>query len=208
VDILIGTRNQYKATEMTSFLGIQTGVNIHFLEELDLKIKVEEDQPTFKKNAKKKAIEISRFTDWYVLASDGGVDIPGLGKNWDILRNQRIVGEDKTDLENAKKLLGLMRRLIGEKRKASHRLALALAKDGNLIWSTEQISDRGYIAEELTDEVIPPYRWMGHLWYYPQFKKVFNKLSEEEKEEVRKQGMGIKINLRKVIKKKLEKNIN
>jgi len=56
------------------------------------------------------------FADWYVLASDGGVDIPGLGKKWDILRNQRIVGENNTDLKKAEKLLDLMKDLKGEKK--------------------------------------------------------------------------------------------
>jgi inosine/xanthosine triphosphate pyrophosphatase family protein len=208
MDILIGTKNQYKATEMVSFLDNLPGINIHHWKEFGLEIKIREDQPTLKKNAEKKAIEISKLTNWYVLASDGGFDIPGLGKKWDRLKNQRIVGEDKTDVEKAEKLLGLMKGLKGEKRKATNRLALALAKKGKLIWSTEQISDRGYISEELSDREIPAYRWMGHLWYYPQHKKVFNKLSDEEKEEVRKQGTGIKRSLRKVIKKILEKNKN
>ena len=200
MDILIGTKNQYKVTEIVSILGNLPGVKIHFWEELNLKIKIEENRPTLKKNAEKKAIEISKLTDWYVLASDGGVDIPGLGKKWDVLKNQRTVGEDKTDLEKAEKLLDLMKGLKGEKRKASYRLALALAKKGKLIWSTEQITDKGFIVEELSDKEIPPYRWMGHLWYYPQHKKVFNQLSEKEKNEVRKQGIRIRRSLKKKIK--------
>jgi inosine/xanthosine triphosphate pyrophosphatase family protein len=63
MDILIGTKNQYKATEMASLLGNQSGVKIHLWDELGLEIKVEEDQPTLKKNAEKKAIEISKLTD-------------------------------------------------------------------------------------------------------------------------------------------------
>jgi len=58
--------------------------------------------------------------------------------------------------------------------------------------------------EELPDRVIPEYRWMGHIWYYSQYKKVFNKLSEKEKEGVRKQGAGIKKSLRKKIREILE----
>ena len=103
MDILIGTKNQYKATETAFLLGHPRGVTIHFWEELDQDVKIAEDQPTLIKNAEKKAIEISKLTDWYVLASDGGVDIPGLGPKWDILRNQRTVGEDKTDIEKAEK---------------------------------------------------------------------------------------------------------
>jgi len=200
MDILIGTKNQYKATEMASFLGKPPGAKIHFWEELGLELKVEEDQPTLKKNAEKKAIEISKLTDWYVLASDGGVDIPGLGKKWDILKNQRTVGENKTDVEKAEKLLSLMKGLKGEKRKASYRLALALAKKGKLIWSTERVTDQGVITEKLSDKEIPHHRWMGHLLISPLHNKVFNKLSEEEKNEVRKQGEGIKKSLRRAIK--------
>ena len=201
MDILIGTKNQYKAMEIASFMDKLPKVKTHFWEELNLEIKVEENKPTLKKNAEKKAIEISKLTDWYVLASDGGVDIPGLGKKWDILRNQRIVGEDKTDVEKAEKLLDLMKGLKGEKRKAVYRLALALAKKGRLIWSTEQITDKGFITEEFIDRKIPPYRWMGHLWYYPQHKKVFNKLTETEKNQVRKQGAKLKEELREIIER-------
>lgn len=204
MDILIGTKNQYKVTEMVSFLGNFPDVEVHYWDELGREIKIREDEKSLKKNAEKKAVEISKLTNWYVLASDGGVDIPGLGEKWDILRNQRIVGENSTDLEKAEKLLALMKDLKGEKRKAAYHLALALAKKGKLIWGTEQISDRGYIAEKLPDKEIPLSRWMGHLWYYPQYKKVFNKLSNKEKEEVRKQGAGIKRSLRRKINEILQ----
>jgi len=200
MDVLIGTKNKYKAAEMVSLLGKFPGLNVYFLDALNLNIKIEEDQKTLKKNAEKKAAELSKLTDWYVLASDGGVDIPGLGKKWDILKNQRTVGENKTDLEKADKLLKLMQSLKGKNREAIYYLSLALAKNGVLVWSTEQVYDRGYIAEKLPDRQIPRYLWMGHLWYYPQYKKVFNHLTEKEKEEVRKQGAGIKRSLRRKIK--------
>ena len=200
MDVLIGTKNQYKATEMASFLGQSPGVKIHFWGEVGLDLKVEEDQPTLIKNAEKKAIEISKLTDWYVLASDGGVDIPGLGKKWNLLKNQRTVGENKTDLEKAEKLLSLMKGLKGEKRKASYRLALALAKKGKLIWSTERITDQGLIAEKLCDREIPHHRWMGHLLISPFHNKVFNKLTEKERNELRKQGERLQRSLRKIIK--------
>jgi len=195
MDILIGTRNKYKATEMVSLLGKFPNLKIHFLDESNLNSKIEEDQKTLKNNAEKKAVGISKLTNYHVIASDGGVDIPGLGKKWDILKNQRTVGEDKTDLEKANKLLNIIKGLKKEKRKAIYYLSLALAKNGELIWSTEQIYDKGYIAEELPDKQIPQYLWMSHLWYYPKYKRVFNKLSEKEKEEVRKQGEGIKKSL-------------
>ncbi len=201
MDIFIGTQNQYKAKEMTSFLDNLPNVNIHFWEELNLNVDVKEDQPSLEKNAQKKAVEISQLTNWYVLTSDGGVDIPGLGSKWDILKNQRIVGENKTDLEKAYKLINLMKGLSGEERKATFYLALALAKNGKLIWSDVQITDQGYILEKLPDEDIPQYKWMSHLWYYPKYDKVFNKLSDREKSEVRLKAEKIKKKLRNIVNK-------
>lgn len=130
MDVLIGTKNKYKATEMVSLLGKVTNLKIHFLDELNLNIKIEEDQKTLRKNAEKKATGISKLTDYYVITSDGGVDIPGLGG-----------------------------------------------------------------------------KWMSHLWYYPQYKKVFNRLTEKEKGEVRKQGLGIKTSLRRKIGQIMENNL-
>lgn len=200
MDILIGTKNEYKATEMVYLLGKHKELEVHFLKDINLEIKIKEDQLTLMKNAEKKAVEISKLTDWYILTSDGGVDIPGLGDKWDIMKNQRTVGEDKTDIEKAEKLLEFMKGLKGKDRKASYRFGVALAKKGRVIWSSEQITDWGYISNKLYNNKIPPYRWMSHLWYYPQYKKVFNQLNESEKVEIRKRGKGIQRELRNVIK--------
>ncbi len=199
MDILIGTKNAYKATEMAQFLAGIPNLNILYLKDLGLEIKVEENELTLEKNARKKAKEISSLGSWYVLTSDGGVDIPGLGKKWDILRNQRIVGEDKSDLQKANKLLSLMKGLKGEERKACYYLALALAKDGKVIWSTQGVTDRGYLVEKLSGKKIPQYRWMGHVWYYPQLRKTFNQLNDLEKEKVRKMGLEVRNQLRKKV---------
>jgi len=199
MDILIGTKNPYKSGEMEYLLTGIPNVNIHFLQDTDINLNIEEDGKSLTENAEKKAIEISKHTDMYVLASDGGVDIPGLGDKWDMLRNQRTVGENNTDLEKVKKLLSLMDGLKGEERKVICYLSVALAYKGNLIWSTEGMNDNGYIIDELTSEDVPLGRWMGHVWYYPQFKEVNTKITEEEKIEVRSQEEGIKMKLRKVI---------
>ena len=201
MDILIGTKNPYKSTEMISFLEGLENIKIHYLDEIKENIKVEEDQDSLKGNANKKATEISKYTDYFVLTSDGGVDIPRLNKKWDMLKNQRTVGEDKTDREKVDILINLMKGLKGEDRKCTYHLALALAKQGQLIWSFEDIYDKGYIIEKPSETEIPNGRWMGFVWLYPQYQKVFTELSEKEIKEVRKQGNRIKENLQKELKK-------
>jgi XTP/dITP diphosphohydrolase len=186
MDILIGTKNQYKIGEMISFLYGLNNIKIHDLDEIPEKIVVEEDQSSFKENAIKKAIEISKHTNWYVFTSDGGVDIPGLGGKWNILKNQRIVGESNSDKEKVDKLISMMSGLKGEDRKCTYHLALAIAKDGNILWSTKDIIDKGYIVEKPENTEIPPYKWMNHVWYYPQFNKTANQVNSTEREEIRK----------------------
>ena len=192
MDILIGTRNAYKKGEMIWFLGNNPKIKIYSLDELNIYLKVEEDQESLIANAKKKAKELSKLTDYYVLTSDGGVDIPALGKKWDRLKNQRTVGENNSDLVKANILLNLMKDLKDEERKVTYFLALALAKDGKVIWSKEDITDEGYITGKLINNNIPQYHWMGHIWYYPKHKKVFNQLNKKELEEIRKKAKKLK----------------
>lgn len=198
--ILIGTRNNYKVTEMVSFLDGLNNIKVHYLDEIGEKITVEEDQDTLEANAIKKAIEISKHTDWYVLTSDGGVDIPSLGDKWDIMKNQRTVGETKTDKEKVDTLISLMDELNGEDRKCTYHLALALAKGGNLLWSFEDITDVGYIIKQPQDTDIPLYRWMGHVWYYPEFDKTFNQMDENERNEIRKLAKKMKEKLQQYLR--------
>ena len=200
MDILIDTKNQYKIEEMISLLGNNNNIKIHRLNEIPEKIIVEEDQNNLKDNAIKKAVEISRHTNWYVFTSDGGVDILGLGNKWDILKNQRIVGENKTDKEKVDTLISLMDGLDGEDRKCTYHLALAIAKDGHVLWSNENIIDTGYIIEKPEDVEIPPYKWMNHVWYYPQFNKTANQVNETEREEIRKMAENSKKNLQQFLK--------
>ncbi len=199
MNILIGTRNPYKAGEMEYMLKDIPNVEMYFLKDTDINLDIEEDGKTLIENAEKKAIEISKYTDMYVLTSDGGVDIPGLGDKWDILKNQRIVGHDKTDLEKANELLSLMVNLKGEQRRVEYHLAIAFAFEGKILWSGEDITDRGYITEKLVDENIPSGFWMGHVWYYPQFNNVSTRITKEEQI--------INRSLEENIKKRLQKYI-
>jgi len=200
MDILIGTRNPYKSAEMISFFKGLENIKIHYLDEIKENIKVEENQDSLKGNASKKARKISKHTDYFVLTSDGGVDIPGLGEKWDMLKNQRTVGENKTDQEKVNILINVMKGLKGEDRKCTYYLSLALAKNGKLIWSFEDIYDNGFITDNPSKSEIPKGKWMGFVWFYPQYQKVSTELNEKELFEVRKQGNKIKENLQQYIK--------
>ena len=201
MNILIGTKNIYKAGVMEYILKGIENVNIHFLKDTDINVDVDEDQDSLKGNAEKKAVEISKFTDMYVLTSDGGVDIPGLGDKWDILRNQRIVGHDKEDSEKVKFILDLMDGLKGEDRKAEYHLALSLALNGQSIGNCEGITDRGYVVEDLPSGDIPLGMWFSHIWFCPEFGKTLLQLDEEEHHVAMRWNDGLRSELVEVINK-------
>ena len=199
MNILIGTKNPYKAGVMEYMLSDIDDVKIHFLKDSNINIEIEEDGPSLIENAKKKAIEISKYTDWYVLTSDGGVDIPSLGSKWDILRNQRIVGHENDDITKVINILKLMKGIKKEDRKVEYHLALALALEGKIVGVLEGITDRGYIIEKMPKGDIPFGMWMGHIWYYPKFQKTFTQLDEIELNEANSQGDVLKEGLKKLI---------
>lgn len=109
-----------------------------------------------------------------------------------MLKNQRTVGKNKTDREKTDVLINLMTRLKERDRKCIYHLALALAKQRQLIWSFEDIYDKGYIVEKPSESEIPNGRWIGFVWFYPQYQKVFTELNKEEIREIRRQRNRIK----------------
>ena len=111
------------------------------------------------------------------------------------------MGENNTDLKKVQCLLSLMKDLKGREREVTNYLALALAKNGKVIWSNEEITDKGFIAKDLIDNNIPKYRWIGHVWYYPKHKKVFNQLDNNELEDIRKEGKELQESLVKQLEK-------
>jgi len=199
MEILIGTKNKYKISEMRHFLKDIPNLKIYLLEDMDIDIDVEEDGSSLIENAEKKALEISKYTPYYVLASDVGNDIPALGDKWDMLRNQRIVGKYNTDMDKANFLLDLMKGLKGEERSFKTRFALALAKEGKILWSEEQMIYKGYIVESIKETEIRHDLWGQSLVYYPDFKKRGIELTKEEEIKLKEVNPHLKNSLERYI---------
>lgn len=187
MELLIGTNNKFKQKEMLWHLEGLEDVNFHFLSELEEKIDVEEDGKTLLQNAEKKAREISQHADWYVLTSDAGVDIPGLKEKWEMTKPQRIVGHDRHDLEKLETLIGMMKGLKGDERFCQFHFALALAHNGEIIWSEEVPGESGVIVEDYPKGPIAEHTWMARAWFYPELGRTDEELSPEERAEIRQQ---------------------
>jgi inosine/xanthosine triphosphate pyrophosphatase family protein len=145
--------------------------------------RVPEDGADFAANAAQKARVWSAAADGALtLASDGGLDVPALGEQWIALRTRRNAGPDAGNADRVHHLLGLMRDLRGEQRRAYWHEALALARHGDLLQSWTATGDGGLIVEEPPPGPLDGAFWNESIRYYPAAGKLYRDLSVEEAE--------------------------
>lgn len=178
-NITLATTNPHKIKKLTwivkpFFLNIQTQSG---------DIDIDEIANSFEGNAALKAIEVSKTYGGYAIATDGGVTIPSL-KNWDSLLTKRFIGkDDATDFDRIDALIELMKDKTGDERRIVWREAIALAKDGKLLFSTEVDGDEGSLQDTYDKKHYRPGIWQCTITCYPQFGgKNFFELSEKERE--------------------------
>jgi XTP/dITP diphosphohydrolase len=141
--VVIATRNEAKRRELARYLS-KLGVTITSLAAMKGVPQVVEDGRTFKANARKKALTVSRITDAVVLADDSGLSVDALGGRPGVW-SARYAGEDADDLANNKKLLGELDGMPAPKRGAAFICAIAIAHHGKIIADIEA-QCRGKIA--------------------------------------------------------------
>jgi XTP/dITP diphosphohydrolase len=143
--IVIATKNHNKLRELKRYLrGVKA--EVLSLESFPGAPHVVENGRTFRSNAAKKAIAISRFTDSLALADDSGLSVRALGGAPGV-RSARFAGGAKDDAANNSKLLRLLKDTPASKRQARFVCAVAIADRGRLIKTLEK-SCAGKVAFE------------------------------------------------------------
>jgi len=136
-DILLATHNDNKKRELKTLLRDFPDVKVMMLD--DLKVRppiIVEDGKTFRQNAVKKAVTMSKFFHGLTLADDSGLEVEALhGKPG--VRSSRFARANATDKENNKKLLNLLESVPQKSRKARFVCNIALARDGVLLGNFE-----------------------------------------------------------------------
>lgn len=177
-ELVVATRNKKKKKELVTLLK-DLDVKILTLDDFKDAPKVREDKKTFKENAVKKAVEISRFTKKLTLAEDSGLEVRALG-GLPGVRSARFAGPAKSDRANIVKLLRLLERTRFSERKARFVCFAAIADRGRLI-KTVGGSVNGVIA-------FAPKGTFGFgydpVFYYPPFKKNFAQLNPSLKNKI------------------------
>lgn len=129
--IVLGTRNRKKAEELIDHLaGIP--IAIRTLADFPAAPEVVEDGATFLANARKKAAELARALEAWVLGEDSGLVVDALGGRPGVY-SARYSGDGATDQTNNRKLLEELAGTAEQARTAHYVCTAALADpDGNI----------------------------------------------------------------------------
>jgi XTP/dITP diphosphohydrolase len=124
--LLIATRSSHKLRELRELLSLDRA-ELVWLEELGIPGEPVEDGATFAVNAAIKARFGARASGLPTLADDSGLEVDALGGGPGV-RTRRYAGEDGTDADNNRKLLGELAGLPPARRGARYVCVLALAR--------------------------------------------------------------------------------
>jgi len=185
-ELVIATKNQKKLYELKRYLK-DVRAKILSLKDFKAVPKIIEDQHTFKKNAMKKALTISRFTKGLVLADDSGLVVKALNGRPGV-RSSRFAGLRKRDKINNLKLLNLLRRIPLKRRQAKFVCAVAIADNGRIVKAIEE-DCKGFVAFSTKG----PYGFgYDPLFLIPKYKKTFGELGLKVKDKMSHRAKALK----------------
>lgn len=137
--ILVATGNRKKREEIETLLKDLGDIEVLTFEDIPGPTPmVVENGKTFRENAIKKAVIVSRFFKGLVLADDSGLVVDALDGRPGV-RSARFARAKATDEENTAKLLKLLEKIPENHRAARFVCHIALAKDGTLLESFEGV---------------------------------------------------------------------
>jgi XTP/dITP diphosphohydrolase len=185
--LLLATRNPHKTREFAEILGQEFVVH-DLSRETELPV-VEETGATFSENAILKAVATSKHFSGVVVADDSGLEVDAL-KGAPGVYSARYAGEGATDKQNVAKLLMELAAYPHQRPySARFRCVLALARDGNVLGTTE-----GVVAGIIVDAP----RGSGGFGYDPVFQpdgssQTFGELPRAEKHQISHRAQAIRL---------------
>lgn len=141
--LIVATQNRGKLDEIKNILH-DLPFEIVSIDEAGYDIDIVEDQPTFRGNALKKAMETMKHTGDIVLADDSGLEVYYLDGQPGVY-SARFAGEKATDSERIYKLLGMLEGVPKEARGAAFKCSIVMAYPQGKTIEAEGVCE-GYIA--------------------------------------------------------------
>jgi len=184
--VVIATKNDKKLRELKRYLK-SIEAHIASLKDIGHVPRIREDKSTFKGNAIKKAVAISKFTGGVVLADDSGLCVDALGGEPGV-KSARFAGHNKKDHDNNVKLLKMMKRMPAGERMAHFVCAIAIADNGKIVKVVEEYCN-GRIADSIRGR-----HGFGYdpLFLIPKYKKTFGELGLKVKDKMSHRSKALK----------------
>jgi XTP/dITP diphosphohydrolase len=174
--LVLGTRNRKKREEIVEILD---GLGLEFgdLNQYPNAPEVEEDGKTFEDNARKKASELARALDQWVLGEDSGLVVPALNGRPGVY-SARYAGKQGDDEANNDRLLAELAPLPDDRRAAYYVCTAALADPKGEVQVIVEGRCHGMIIEERRG-----HGGFGYdpLFLIPEYHQTFGELSARVK---------------------------
>jgi XTP/dITP diphosphohydrolase len=184
--LVIATRNAKKLHELKRYLR-SVRADVVSLEGFDKTPRIVENGRTFKENAAKKAIIISKFVKGLAIGDDSGLAVRALGGDPGI-RSSRFAGSSKSDKANNRKVLKLLEGVPLNKRQAKFVCAIAIADNGKIVRLIEE-DCKGLIAFEEKGSYGFGY---DPMFLVPKYGKTFGQLGLKVKDKMSHRSKALK----------------
>jgi XTP/dITP diphosphohydrolase len=184
--LVVATKNDKKLHELKRYLKT-VKANVVSLKELKKTPRIIENKPTFRENAVKKALAVSRFTGGLTLADDSGICVKALGGAPGV-KSARFAGSAKDTKANNRKMLRLLAGVPSGRRQARFVCAVAVADNGRIVKIIEE-DCRGLVAFKEKGG-----RGFGYdpLFLIPKYGKTFGQLGLKVKDRMSHRSKALK----------------
>src|SRR5947209_3544242 len=181
--LVLGTRNAKKRQEIEEILG-NGDIELRDLLRYPDVPEVIEDASTFEGNARKKASEVARALQEWVLGEDSGLVVPALNGRPGV-HSARYAGKQGDDEANNDKLLAELRPLPEDRRKAYYICTAALADPRGEVQAVVEGRCHGVIVLERRGGGGFGY---DPLFLIPEYHQTFGELSPRVKHALSHRG--------------------
>jgi XTP/dITP diphosphohydrolase len=174
--LVLGTRNAKKRREIEEILG-DLGLELRDLGQFPDAPEVVEDGATFEDNARKKASDLARALNHWVLGEDSGLVVPALNGRPGVY-SARYAGKQGDDDANNARLLAELAPLSQDRRAAYYVCTAALSDPHGEIRGVSEGRCHGIIVRELRGTGGFGY---DPLFLIPEYHRTFGELSAHVK---------------------------
>jgi XTP/dITP diphosphohydrolase len=184
--LVVGTRNPKKLGEILEILG-DLPIEVRDLSGWPNAPEVVEDGTTFEENARKKAVELARALNHWVLGEDSGLVVPALHGRPGVY-SARYAGKQGDDAANNARLLAELAPLPDDRRTAYYVCSVVVSDPGGEVHATAEGRCHGLLTRQARGTGGFGY---DPLFLIPEYHQTFGELSARAKHALSHRGRAL-----------------